>query len=392
MSVGAPIPRPDLYTLHNTVELVRGGRQYFDLMVDLIRNAQRSIHLQVYIFDEDETGTMVAEALKSAVGRNVPVFLLVDGYASQRLSKSFIANLKDSGVQFRWFEPLFQSPYFYFGRRLHHKVLVVDETHCLVGGINISNRYNDFPGQPAWLDWAIHASGEIGKPLFYFCQDIWNKSGWGKKKFLRFNLEPSTEGAPVEKAVRLRRQDWVRRRTEISRSYIEMLDQAKDHVIIMSSYLLPGRVMRKRLAAAAERGVQIKIIAAGKSDVMLAKHAERFLYRWLLKNRIELYEYRPSVLHGKISTYDGKWVSAGSYNLNYISAYASIELNLDVLDTTFARHVEEQLLVVIDKDCHQITAEEFDRSYHWPSRIWQRVSYEIVRLVFYLFTFYFRQR
>src|SRR4029077_14448258 len=114
------------------------------------------IQLQVYIYDNDETGKKITEALKTAAKRNVQVFLLVDGFASQHLSRGFIRELKDAGIHFRFFEPLFRSRHSYFGRRLHHKVVVVDNREAMVGGINISNHYNDMPGQAGWLDFALY--------------------------------------------------------------------------------------------------------------------------------------------------------------------------------------------------------------------------------------------
>lgn len=107
------------YSKQNKVRLIRGGKEYFELTLSLINKATESIHLQTYIYEEDETGREVANALKAAAKRNVKVYLLVDGYASQALSKSFIADLENSGVQFRFFEPLLKSRHFYFGRRMH---------------------------------------------------------------------------------------------------------------------------------------------------------------------------------------------------------------------------------------------------------------------------------
>ncbi|MCZ2460319.1 MAG: phospholipase D-like domain-containing protein, partial [Chitinophagales bacterium] len=157
MSGGKPKENLLSYTKNNKVQLIRGGKEYFDLLLKLIGMAKDTIHLQVYIFDDDETGKKVAEALKTAVQRKVQVYLMADGYASQVMSQKFIDELRAAGIHFRLFEPVFRSKYFYFGRRLHHKVFVVDTRYALVGGLNISDRYNDMPGQPAWLDFALFA-------------------------------------------------------------------------------------------------------------------------------------------------------------------------------------------------------------------------------------------
>ena len=111
-----PKPAPS-YTHNNDVKLIEGGRAYFDLLEKMILKAKHSIHFQVYIFDEDETGKRIANALKEAALRSVKVYLLVDGYASKNLSKEFIQELNDAGVNFRRFEPLLKSKKFYFGQQ-----------------------------------------------------------------------------------------------------------------------------------------------------------------------------------------------------------------------------------------------------------------------------------
>ncbi|AXY75692.1 hypothetical protein D3H65_17655 [Paraflavitalea soli] len=172
------------YTNHNTAKLVRGGKEYFTLLLSLIHKAQHTIHLQVYIYDEDETGLEVAEALIAAAQRGVAVYLLADGYASQDLSGSFTNRLEKEGVRFRFFQPVLKSDHFYFGRRLHHKILVVDARYSLVGGINISNKYNDGFGGPAWLDWALYAEGEIAPELVRVCLELWTRSKRERKRML----------------------------------------------------------------------------------------------------------------------------------------------------------------------------------------------------------------
>lgn len=161
------------YTAHNTIELVSGGSSYFDLLVRLIDEAKETIHLQIYIYEADETGQRITEALMRAARRGIKVFMLLDGYASRSLKPEMIVNIRKSGIYFRWFEPLFKSSRFYIGRRMHHKVFVADGLHSLVGGINISNHYNDRPDQPAWLDWAVYVKGEISTDLHNRCVQMW---------------------------------------------------------------------------------------------------------------------------------------------------------------------------------------------------------------------------
>lgn len=381
------------YSTLNKIRLIRGGREYFDLLLELINKATESIHLQTYIYDDDETGKEVAEALKAAVKRNVSVYLLTDGYASQVMSKRFINDLKESGVQFRFFQPLFKSKYFYLGRRLHHKIFVADTKYALVGGINVTNRYNDMPDKPAWLDFALYAEGDIAKDLCVLCWKTWKNFPLNmgitpcEEKQLHFNFREE-EKYPV----RMRRNDWVRRKNEISSTYREMFRNAQSHIIIMCSYFLPGNNIRRLLSKASARGVKIKIITAGPSDVMLAKHAERWMYDWLLRNKIDLYEYQPSVLHAKVAICDSEWLTIGSYNINNLSAYASLELNLDVSHTGFAAEAEQKLDDIIQNQCIHITKEKHIATRNIFKQFIRWFSYEFIRLGLYMLTFYYKQR
>ncbi|MFN5936916.1 MAG: phospholipase D-like domain-containing protein [Sphingobacteriales bacterium] len=378
------------YTYNNRVTLIHGGKDYFDMVIELIRRAEKNIHLQTYIFDGDETGTMVADALKEAASRGVEVYMLLDGYASRQLPMIFIDELKSKGVKFRFFEPLLKSERFYFGRRLHHKLLVVDQQYALVGGINISNRYNDMPGQQAWLDWAVLTEGESSQELYKVCLSLWFKSKAQAKAMLRLSR---IAVFPViwDCAVKVRRNDWVRKLNQISRSYINMFNDAEHHVWIMSSYFLPGRQIRHSIIRALKRGITIRVILAGTSDVPIAKYAERYIYRWLIRQGVKIYEYPRCVLHAKVSCYDGKWVTIGSYNVNNISAYASVELNLDIRKRVFAQEVESRIKKIVEEDCIEITREDLKR-YSLIQHFMQWVSYEIYRLVLFLFTFYFSQK
>lgn len=379
------------YTTNNNATLVRGGKEYFDLLIQLIERAVDTIHLQTYIFDDDITGVRVIDALKQAAQKKIKVYLMVDGYASQRISKKTIADIQSSGINFRFFEPLLKSRRFYFGRRLHHKIFVADSSYALVSGINITDRYNDLPGRPAWLDFGVFVEGDIAFELCKVCWKTWKGFPSRTRNF------PCAENLFVmdsknSSLVRIRRNDWVRTKTQVSQSYVEMLATAKSHVTILCSYFLPGIIIRNQLIQTARRGVKIKLILAGLSDVKIAKWAERFIYSWLLKNKIEIFEYQGNVLHGKLSTCDNEWLTIGSYNINNISAYASIELNLDIKNPVFTSHVEDLLNEIINNDCVQVTETNFAKSSNIFRRFARWFSYQTIKFLFYVFTFYFRQR
>jgi cardiolipin synthase len=111
------------------------------------------------------------------------------------------------------------------------------------------------------------------------------------------------------------------------------------------------------------------------------KRATGFLYEYILRNNIKIYEYLPSNLHAKVATVDGKWSTVGSYNLNHISDYGSIEMNADILDTAFTENFEKILLKIIKNDCRQVTTEEYLRKRTWISQLRGWTSYQMIRLL-----------
>ena len=374
------------YTHANQVKLIRGGREYFQLLESLIGQAKKTIYFQIYIFDEDATGRSIANALIAAAKRKVIVHLLLDGYASKSLSAAFIKELKDSGIRFRWFTSFLKNRKFYLGRRLHHKVIVIDSTKSLVCGLNISDRYNDTAKNAAWLDWAIYAEGEVSLKLEEVC----------KKRIKNYSINNLRNNfakiAGQDKcAVKICVNDWLGRKAEITKSYLEMLRDASSNIIIMSPYFLPGHEFRRKLKEASKKGVKIQLILTGLSDIPMAKFAERYMYEWLFKYNVQIYEYQKTVLHGKIATCDGKWVTVGSYNVNNLSAYASIELNLEVKNKKFAEHVEQRLKTIIETECLCITNESYKREINFLKRVLQISAYNLLRIMLFVFTFQKRQ-
>lgn len=335
---------------------MHSGSDYFSRLEDLINGAQHEIHLQTYIFDSDETGTRIANVLMQAAQRGVAVFIVVDGYGANRLSKEMQFQLKKEGIKLRFFGKLGTASGLAWGRRLHHKIVVADRSKALVGGINISNRYAGF-GEEAWLDFALLIEGKAVQQIVKVCQQVYRQ--WfvepqeGYKQFEHIGLEKN------DIKIQLQQNDWLRSKNQIARGYAQAIKAAKQEIIIANSYFLPGIFFRNLLKDAAKRGVKVKILLPGISDVPLAKLAIHYLYRFLLRNNMEIYEWMPSVLHGKIACIDGQWCTVGSYNLNYLSAYASIEFNVSVLDEEFSAQFAQYLNGLLSSGCVQVQKSDF---------------------------------
>ena len=381
------------YSRNNSICLLHSGHEFFDLLGKLIENATHSIHLHTYIFGNDETGVSIANLLKDAAGRGVKVYMLVDGYASSNLPGEFINDLTGAGIQFRFFKPLFKSRSLYFGRRLHHKVIVIDGINALVGGINIADRYNDTPEEKAWLDLAVYVYGDAARELYNICCRLWTRRR--SRHFAPPSKLPSKlPGIATDDncAVRVRRNDWVKRKQEVWKTYLEIFRGSRKSITVLCSYFMPGTSFRRALEKAAKRGVCVSVILTGQSDVPISKYAERYLYRWMIRNNIRLYEYKPRVVHAKMAIADEHLLTIGSYNINNISAYASIELNLDINDPVFSKKVQDELEQIINTDCEVIDSSTYKTKLYSFKQLFQWGAFQVIRFFLTVSTFYFRQR
>ncbi|MEP7267825.1 MAG: phospholipase D-like domain-containing protein [Saprospiraceae bacterium] len=374
----------------NKVTIIYKGAAFFERMAWLIDQAIEFIHIQTYIFDDDFTGRMILNKLKKAAARGVKVYLMVDGYASQKLNADTICSIKANGIHFKYFNRIFKSKNLYFGRRLHHKIIVVDYTKSLIGGLNITNRYNDLPDQPGWLDFAVEIEGPAAKDLCILCWKTWHGflQNKGATPCELYTSQSVFDGGAYARIIR---NDWIQGKTEISKVYHRILIKSQQKVIILGSYFLPSKSLRVLLSKAAARGVKIQIITAGRSDVIIAKYAERWLYDWILRNNIQLYEYQDNILHGKIAVCDQKWFTLGSYNINGLSAKASLEANVEIRNERLAAELTQYLEQLIEYSCLEITPKFLHKNTYIWSQFARWISYELLRILLYLFTFYFQK-
>jgi cardiolipin synthase A/B len=374
------VPSRHDYTNGHSVELLQSGEAFFAANIKAIDQASHYIHFQSYIVDEDETGLRIIDALVRAAERGVRIYLLFDAYGTKYLSGELIKRIENSGILFRFFSPVFITKGFQLSLRLHHKVLLVDGELAIVGGMNFADRYHGTPRKREWLDFAVLIKGPECIHINSILRKLWNKTFISKG-------ERSNEIVHAAKtyedniALRIIENNWYRNKIEILRSYRAAFKHAHDHMIIFASYFLPGRLERKFLRQASVRGVDIKIVFAAESDAPMFKRATGFLYDYILRNNIKIYEYLPSNLHAKVATVDGKWCTIGSYNLNHISDYGSIEMNVDILDAGFTENFEKTLLEIIKNDCRQVTFEEYLRRKTWFSQLRGWMSYQMIRLL-----------
>lgn len=364
------------------IELVHSGEDYFLRLIHIISKAQSEIHLQSYIFENDSTGIKVANALKEAASRHVRVYVLLDGYGSSALPKQFINQLIRHGINIRFFSPFLSVNSFYLGRRLHHKVVVADGNIVLIGGINIADKYHGTETQEPWLDYAIQVKGKIANHLQELCRNIYfKKKRFGRKKH-------TTAYHSIEKPhICILQNDWLNRKNEIHNAYINAIRNASQEVIIVGSYFLPGRKFTRILKrSSASGGVKVKLILSGISDVPLIRRATSYLYSMLLKHHIELYEWKKSVLHGKVAVVDREWTTIGSFNLNHLSSHGSIEMNVGIHSPEFSKSFSSNLNQVISQ-CEKITPATLKTRNGIFTNIINWMAYKLVRIALIIVTY-----
>lgn len=363
----------------SNMRLVRSGSDYFDTLVQIIQSAKHTLHLQTYIYDDDVTGRRIAAALKGAAQRGVTITVLLDGFGSQSLTKRFISSLRETGIDLRFFSPVFSTQSIYLGRRMHHKIVVADSSTALIGGINIADKYAGTATNTAWLDYALLLEGGVCQELDTLCRNMYRRRNrLARLRTTRHSktLPPTDDNADLF-FVKIKQNDRLKGKNQISRSYIRAIRNARNSIYITGSYFLPGLKLRKALIAASKRGVEVNLILAGVSDVPLFQAATTWLYDLLLRNGIKIYEWKQSVLHGKVAVIDNNWATIGSFNLNHLSAYGSIELNVDVTDDKFVSDFKHELKFVIETGCEQVLTER--QNNHWTARLKRWFAYQLTR-------------
>jgi cardiolipin synthase len=366
----------------NFMELVHSGEDYFDRLERIILESKIEIHIQTYIFEYDTVGKKMVAALKEAASRNVKIYILLDGFGSFSFPKYVLNDLKQNGINVRFFSPFFSTNSLYIGRRLHHKVVVADSKIALIGGINIADKYLGTETIAPWLDYAVQLQDEkIGASLAKLCWNIYFR----KRRVSRKKIA-SVIYHDEEVSTSVLQNDWLKRKNEIYKAYIKSIGDAKKEIVIVGSYFLPGRKLVATLKKASDKNVKIKLILSGISDIPMARRAGCHLYSKLLRYNIELYEWKLSVLHGKTAVVDGNWTTIGSFNLNNLSSFGSIELNVGIHSFEFSNNYLLHLNQIITQ-CERITPESLELRDGTYTKFINWLSYWATRIIEIVITY-----
>ena len=299
------------YLSGNHIVLLRNGAEYFPALEAALNGAQHEIYLQTYIFELDETGLRISEALKRAALRGVLVSVLLDGFGCKDLPKTYILALEKAGVEVLIFRPKI-SPWTLKRsrlRRMHRKMTVIDGRVGFVGGINIIDDFNTPQQVSPRVDYAVQVEGALLPSMRASMQLLWKAIcrvhlRKVRSSKLKFEVTQSTLGN-MRAAFLLRDNLWYR--NEIEDAYLSAIKSAKTEILIANAYFLPGIRFRHALRDAAKRGVRVTILLQGHVEYILLDFASHALYSTLLSQGIEIYEYHKSFMHSKVAVIDNCW-------------------------------------------------------------------------------------
>lgn len=367
----------------NKVVLLENGVSYFPALVAAMDAAEREIHLETYIFENDATGTCVAGALSRAAQRGVAVRVLVDGFGARSFIEALMPSLVADGVEVQVYRREIARLSFkrHRLRRLHRKIAVLDGRLAFVGGINIVDDLP--PGGPLHprYDYAVSVEGPLLKEIRASVHHLWWLVSWVKLK--RRLQRPALDPRPIPAAGITRAafvvRDNLRRRRDIEEAYVEAIDKARKDVTIACAYFFPGRRFRHILVDAADRGVSVTLLLQGLSDHPVLAYATRALYPYLLGRGIRLFEYHQSYLHAKVAVVDARWATVGSSNIDPFSLLLAREANVVVDDSDFARQLRASLNRAMSEGATELRYDDWERLPRLR-RFAAWLAYQVVRL------------
>ena len=332
----------------NQITLLQNGEAYFPAIEAALDRAINEIYLEAYIFKNDATGRRIAEALRRAAFRGVITHLLIDGFGSIDLPKTIIDDLEAAGVMVLKFRPK-TSPWTLRRRRLrrlHRKIVVVDQAIAFVGGINIVDDLGVAGQTSPRYDYAVSVEGPLVEAIHDSARHVWSRVARTRLRSY-WNRDNGGRSSAIEpcgcmcSAFLVR--DNIRHRRDIEDAYLQAMDQAQFEIILASAYFFPGLNFRRVLLAAARRGVRVVLLLQGKMDHPLLHYASHALYGNFLGAGIEIYQYRKSIMHAKVAVIDEHWATVGSSNLDPFSLLLSLEANVIVDDGNFAKELKRSL-------------------------------------------------
>jgi cardiolipin synthase len=347
---------------------LRDGGETYAAMLAAIAAAKRTICLETYILASDRTGDRFKAALVERARAGVSVRVMYDAVGSFGLSDAWLADLRDAGVHVILFNPI--APWrarWRLSHRDHRKILVVDDEVGFTGGLNISNDYASADdGGVGWHDAHCRVRGPIVLDLARLFRRTWLRAGGDLYPAPpRAGSAPGVGGTSFVRAIE---NTSRRKKPAIRRAYLHVIKHARRAVMIENAYFVPDRGLRRALVRAVQRGVDVRVIVPGRSDVRIIEWASLYVMRRLARRGVKILRWRGVMLHAKTAVVDATWSTIGSYNFDAQSRFNNLEVTLEILDPA----VGDNLVATFERDA--ALCDPFDEA-SWKQLPWWRKAF-----------------
>jgi len=357
----------------NKVTLLIDGPATYAAMFKAMENARDHINLETFIIDDDETGRRFSDLLLKKQAEGVQVNLIYDSRGGFRTPAPFFQRLRDAGIQvlaFNPVNPLKARKSWNLAHPDHRKILIVDGKIVFTGGINISSVYSSspsgksglsgkIPGTKApipWRDTDVRIEGPVVAEFQKLFLDTWKTQKGPNLSDRNYFPDLKAEGHALVRAVGSSPGE-ANRLTFVL--YVSAITFSERSLHLTNAYFVPDAETIKALCDAAGRGVDVKIVLPGNTDVSLTLSAGRYHYSDLLKSGVKLYERRDVLLHAKTAVIDNVWSTVGSTNMDFWSFSSNDEVNAVILSKEFAAEMERMFAGDVAKS-HEIRLEEWE--------------------------------
>ncbi|HKO66807.1 MAG TPA: phospholipase D-like domain-containing protein [Burkholderiaceae bacterium] len=358
----------------NSVEILENGA-FFDVLVEEIAKAKRSIHFEHFLWKEGVLGTRIADALSARARAGVIVRVLVDANGSRKIGKAVEQQLKDAGCKLVKFHSWHLHNIGVMNERDHRKLVVLDGRVALLGGHCIVDFWL---GNAEDKDHYADVSVRLRGPIVHSVQAAFSENWVGEtgELFMGDDVFPRLERAgdvTIHAA-------YVK--PEGSAPAVKILHHAviccaRKRIWIQNPYFIPEPDAIDAFGEAVKRGVDVRVMmpATSGSDNPMVQHAGHRNFEKLLRCGVRLFEYPSTLLHQKVMTIDGVWCAIGSTNFDDRSFETNDEITLGFLDATTANRLD-QIFEKYAPKCREIKLEK------WRKR---SLTHRFVDNVFYLF-------
>lgn len=319
-----------------------------------IESAQESVVLEAYILRSDDVGHRIGDALIGAAQRGVTVRVLSDWIGMRGIQWSFITGLKKAGIQHRVFNPPGLRPWFGLIPRDHRKLLVVDSSVGITGGVGIGNEWMGKTKRRRghWRDTAVRIEGPAANDMQQAFDAMWERAYKRERRGSHRLTRRAARGAHLDPAtaapslVGIIEGEPLRMR--IARALQMQAISAERSIWIANAYFVPSPSEVESLLGAARDGVDVRVLVPARNDHRWVSFLTRRYYRRLLTNGVRIWEWKGTMMHAKTSVVDGRWVRVGSTDFNPLGVAINYELDAVIEDASLGAQAEEMFLADLE--------------------------------------------